>query len=160
MKKLNFCRADKLVEPKLSAYAKLCVYCIFAALEFSNYSPQQTSSRKRARKDQEIEDVDLGPAAKLLRLNETGDGNPLFNSNPSQNHGTVNGHKSIELKDPLLSALNNLFTNFDFLAGRNDEVSQHTYFILQFLQLTVQCGKDRARIILQKIPQTLVSFCV
>lgn len=101
--------------------------------------------------------MDLGmPAAKLLRLNEASDSNPIFGSSSPQSQGTTNGQKSVILREPLLSALNGLFTNFNFLAGRNGEVSQHTHFILQFLQLTVQCGKDRARVILQKMPSTLV----
>lgn len=126
-------------------------------MEYSNNNPQQVNSRKRARKDVDTEDMDLGmPAAKILRLNEASDSNSLFSSNSPQAQGTANGQKSIVLSESLLSALNGLFTTFNFLAGRNGEVSQHTHFILQFLQLTVQCGKDRARIVLQKMPQTLV----
>lgn len=102
--------------------------------------------------------MDIGmPAAKLLRLNEATDANSMFSSSSPQAQGTSNGQKSIVLREPLLGALNGLFTNFNFLAGRNGEVSQHTHFILQFLQLTVLCGKDRARVVLQKMPQTLVS---
>ena len=106
----------------------------------------------------DTEDMDLGmPAAKILRLNDASDSNSMFSSNSPQAQGTTNGHKSVVLREPLLSALNGLFTNFNFLASRNGEVSQHTHFILQFLQLTVQCGKDRARVVLQKMPGTLVS---
>ncbi|XP_008208388.1 mediator of RNA polymerase II transcription subunit 24 [Nasonia vitripennis] len=153
----NSLQGKKLIEPQSSALAKLCVYCIFSSLEYSNNSPQQTNSRKRARKDIDPDDMDIGmPAAKLLRLNEAIDANSMFSSSSPQAQGTSNGQKSIVLRDPLLSALNGLFTNFNFLAGRNGEVSQHTHFILQFLQLTVLCGKDRARLVLQKMPQTLV----
>jgi mediator of RNA polymerase II transcription subunit 24 len=148
-----------LVEPQSSALAKLCVYCIFSSLEYNNNNPQQINSRKRTRKDIDTEDIDLGiPAAKILRLNETNESNPIFNSSSSQTQGMINGQKCIILREPLLNALNGLFSNFNYLAGRNGEVSQHTHFILQFLQLTVQCGKDRARVILQKMPQSLVKF--
>lgn len=130
---------------------------MFSSLEYNNNNPQQVNSRKRARKDADPEDMDLGmPAAKILRLNEANDASSMFSSNSPQTQGTTNGQKAIVLREPLLGALNGLFTTFNFLAGRNGEVSQHTHFILQFLQLTVQCGKDRARVVLQKMPQTLV----
>lgn len=155
-------RGKKLIEPQSSALAKLCVYCIYSSLEFSNSSPQQTNIRKRTRKDTDSEDIDLGlPATKLLRLNEASDSSPIFNSSSPQSQGTTNGKKSIILREPLLGALHGLFTNFNFLAGRNSEVSQHTQFILQFLQLIVQCGKERAQIVLQKMPSSLViTFCL
>lgn len=141
--------------------AKLCVYSIFSSLECSNISnnnPLQVNSRKRTRKDLDPEELDLGmPASKLLRLNEASDSNSIFSSNSPQAQGGTNGKKSIVLREPLNSALDGLFKIFDFLASRNGEVSQHTHFILQFLQLTVQCGKDRSRVVLQKMPQTLVN---
>ena len=147
-----------MVEPQSSSLAKLCVYCIFSTLEYNNNNPQQVNSRKRTRKDLDNDDMDIGmPASKLLRLNETSDSNPIFSSNSPQAQGNTNGQKCVVLREPLLNALNGLFSNFNFLAGRNGEVSQHTHFILQFLQLTVQCGKDRARVVLQKMPQTLVN---
>ncbi|XP_011503452.1 PREDICTED: mediator of RNA polymerase II transcription subunit 24 [Ceratosolen solmsi marchali] len=154
----NSLQGKKLVEPQSSALAKLCVYCIFSTLEYNNNNnPQQVNNRKRIRKDIDTEDMDIGmPATKILRLNEATNSNPIFSSNPAQIQGMINGQKCIVLREPLLTTLNGLFTNFNFLAGRNGEVSQHTHFILQFLQLTVQCGKDRARIILQKMPQSLV----
>lgn len=148
------------MEPQLSALAKLCVYSIFSSLEYNNNNnnnPQQINSRKRTRKDLDLEEMDLGmPASKLLRLNEASDSNSMFSSNSPQAQGTTNGKKAIILREPLHSALEGLFKIFDFLASRNGEVSQHTHFILQFLQLTVQCGKDRSRVVLQKMPQTLV----
>ena len=138
--------------------AKLCVYCIFSTLEHNNTNPQLGNSRKRTRRDLDAEELDaLGvPANKILRLNEAGDSNPMFGSNSPQSQGSTSGQKQIILRDPLLTALNRLFTNFTFLAGRNGEVSQQTHFILQFLRLMVQCGKDRTRIVLQEMPQTLV----
>lgn len=95
-------------------------------------------------------------ANKLLRLSETGESVPIFGSQSSQAQGTNNGKKSFVLREPLMTALNNLFIIFAFLAGRDSEVSQQTHFILQFLRLTVQCGKERTRIVLQGMPQTLV----
>lgn len=112
------------------------------------------------RRDLDADELDaLGvPANKILRLNEAGDSNPIFGSQSPQSQGSTNGQKSVVLRDPLLSALNGLFTIFSFLAGRDGEVSQQTHFILQFLRLMVQCGKDRTRILLQGMPQTLVTF--
>ncbi|XP_006563024.1 mediator of RNA polymerase II transcription subunit 24 isoform X4 [Apis mellifera] len=150
--------SEELVEPQSSVLAKLCVYCIFSTLEYNNSSPCRGNNRKRVRRDLDAEELDaLGvPANKILRLNEAGDTNPIFGSQSPQAQGSTNGQKSVVLRDPLLSALNGLFTIFSFLAGRDGEVSQQTHFILQFLRLMVQCGKDRTRIVLQGMPQTLV----
>lgn len=152
-------RSEELVEPQSSILAKLCVYCIFSTLEYNNSNPYRGNNRKRVRRDLDADELDaLGvPANKILRLNETGDTNPIFGSQSPQTQNSTNGQKSIILRDPLSSALNGLFTTFTFLAGRDGEVSQQTHFILQFLRLMVQCGKDRTRIVLQGMPQTLVS---
>ncbi|XP_032685041.1 mediator of RNA polymerase II transcription subunit 24 [Odontomachus brunneus] len=149
---------DELVEPQSSILAKLCVYCIFSTLEYNNSNPYRGNNRKRVRHDLDTDELDtLGvPANKLLRLGETGENVPIFGSQSSQAQGTSNGKKSLVLKEPLMTALNNLFNMFAFLAGRDSEVSQQTHFIFQFLRLTVQCGKDRTRIVLQGMPQTLV----
>lgn len=145
------------MEPQSSALATLCVYCILSTLEYNNSNPQRGNSRKRTRQDLDAEELDaLGvPANKILRLNETGDSTPIFGSTSPQSQGANNDH--IILRDPLASALNKLFSIFEFLAARNGEVSQQTHFILQFLRLIVQCGKDRTRIVLHSLPQTLVT---
>ncbi|KYQ58998.1 Mediator of RNA polymerase II transcription subunit 24 [Trachymyrmex zeteki] len=153
----NSMQSDELVEPQSSILAKLCVYCIFSTLEYNNSNPYRGNSRKRVRRDLDTDDLDaLGVSNKLLRLNETGENVPMFSSQSPQAQGSSNGQKSVILRDPLMTALNNLFTIFAFLAGRDGEVSQQTHFILQFLRLMVQCGKDRTRIVLQGMSQTLV----
>lgn len=154
----NSLQSEELVEPQSSVLAKLCVYCIFSTLEYNNSNPCRGNNRKRVRRDLDADELDaLGvPANKILRLNEAGDSNPIFGSQSPQSQGSTNGQKSVVLRDPLLSSLNGLFTIFTFLAGRDGEVSQQTHFILQFLRLMVQCGKDRTRIVLQGMPQTLV----
>lgn len=44
------------MEPQASALAKLCAYCVFAALEFqNNTAPGHVNSRKRSRRDTEGE---------------------------------------------------------------------------------------------------------
>jgi hypothetical protein len=49
-------RSEELVEPQASALAKLCAYCVFAALEFqNNATPGHVNSRKRSRRDLEAE---------------------------------------------------------------------------------------------------------
>lgn len=155
-------RSDELVEPQSSILAKLCVYCIFSTLEYINSNPYRGNNRKRVRCDLDMDDLDaLGMSNKLLRLNETGESVPMFGSQSPQAQSSNNGQKSmVVLKDPLMTALNNLFTIFGFLAGRDGEISQQTHFIFQFLQLTVQCGKDRTRIVLQGMPQTLVCYMI
>ncbi|XP_018398355.1 PREDICTED: mediator of RNA polymerase II transcription subunit 24-like [Cyphomyrmex costatus] len=152
----NSMQSDELVEPQSSILAKLCVYCIFSTLEYNNSNPYR--GNKRVRHDLDTNDLDaLGVSNKLLRLNETGENISMFSSQSPQAQGSSNGQKSVViLRDPLMTALNNLFIVFAFLAGRDGEVSQQTHFILQFLRLMVQCGKDRTCIVLQGMPQTLV----
>lgn len=112
------------------------------------------------RRELDADELDsLSMSNKLLRLNETGESVSMFSSQSPQAQSSSNGQKSkIILKDPLMTALNNLFTIFGFLAGRDGEISQQTHFIFQFLRLTVQCGKDRTRAVLQGMPQTLVYY--
>ncbi|XP_008553278.1 mediator of RNA polymerase II transcription subunit 24 [Microplitis demolitor] len=155
----NSQQSEQLVEPQSSELAKLGVYCILSTLEFNNSNPQKGNSRKRTRRDLESEEMEAicGPANKLLRLNETGDSNAIFGSNSPQASGPTNStQKSLVLRDPLLSTLNRLFKTFNYLAARDGQVSQQTHFILQFLKIMVQCGKDRTRVVLQGMPQTLV----
>ncbi|XP_012540524.1 mediator of RNA polymerase II transcription subunit 24 [Monomorium pharaonis] len=154
----NSLQSEELVEPQSSILAKLCVYCILSTLEYNNSNPYRGNNRKRVRRDLDADDLDaLGVSNKLLRLSETGESIPMFGSQSPQAQGSTNGQKSVVvLRDPLMTALSNLFTIFSFLAGRDGEVSQQTHFILQFLRLMVQCGKDRTRIVLQGMPQTLV----
>ncbi|EFN83518.1 Mediator of RNA polymerase II transcription subunit 24 [Harpegnathos saltator] len=154
----NSLQSDELVEPQSSILAKLCVYCIFSTLEYNNSNPYRGNSRKRVRHDLDAEELEtLGVSAnKLLRLSETGENVPIFSSQSAQAPGTNNGKKSFVLREPLMTALNNLFIIFNFLASRDSEVSQQTHFIFQFLRLTVQCGKERTRIVLQGMPQSLV----
>ncbi|XP_072761073.1 mediator of RNA polymerase II transcription subunit 24-like [Anoplolepis gracilipes] len=156
----NSLQSDELVEPQSSILAKLCVYCIFSTLEYNNSNPYRNSNRKRVRRDLDADEMDadaLSMSNKFLRLNETGENVPIFGSQSPQAQGSNNGQKPmVILRDPLMTALNNLFTMFAFLAGRDGEVCQQTHFIFQFLRFTVQCGKDRTRIVLQGMPQTLV----
>lgn len=147
------------MEPQSSILAKLCVYCIFSTLEYNNSNPYRGNNRKRVRRDLDVDELDaLGVSNKLLRLNETGEGVPLFSSQSPQAQGSSNGQMSLVLRDPLMTALNNLFNIFTFLAGKDGEVSQQTHFIFQFLRFMVQCGKDRTRIVLQGMPQMLVRY--
>ncbi|KAF7998350.1 hypothetical protein HCN44_009748 [Aphidius gifuensis] len=156
----NKLQGEELVEPQSSQLAKLCVYCILSTLEYHNINPVRHKNRKRTRRDLENEEIEnlCGPANKLLRLNDTGDSHQMFgSSSPHSSQGPTNGHnKSIVLRDPLLTAVNKLLKSFNYLAGRDGEVSRQTHFILQFLTIMVQCGKDRTRVILQGIPQTLI----
>lgn len=128
-------------------------------MEYNNSNPHCGNNRKRVGRDLDADELDaLGvPANKILRLNEPGDSNPIFSSQSPQAIGSTNGQKSIVLREPLSTSLNNLFTIFSFLAGKDGEISQQTYFIFQFLRLIVECGKDRTRIVLQGMPQTLVN---
>lgn len=140
--------------------AKLCVSCIYSTLEHNNSNPPRGNSRKRARCDLDNDELDaIGvPANKILRLNESGDSNSIFETSSPQIQGQTNGQKSVRLREPLLTALNLLFKTFTLLAGKDGEVSQQTHFILQFLRFIVQCGKDRTRTVLQGMPQTLVGM--
>ncbi|KAJ4445325.1 hypothetical protein ANN_07130 [Periplaneta americana] len=159
-------RSEELVEPQASALAKLCAYCVFAALEFqSNTTPGQVNSRKRSRRDMEGEDLEgLYPSSKLLRMSsgvaETADTAALFGTATSSSQNSTqpysNSSQPTTIKEPLQKALNDLFHTFTVIAGRDGEVSQQTHFVCKFLQFVVRCGRDRTRLVLQGMPNTLV----
>ncbi|XP_069683870.1 mediator of RNA polymerase II transcription subunit 24 isoform X2 [Periplaneta americana] len=162
----NRLQSEELVEPQASALAKLCAYCVFAALEFqSNTTPGQVNSRKRSRRDMEGEDLEgLYPSSKLLRMSsgvaETADTAALFGTATSSSQNSTqpysNSSQPTTIKEPLQKALNDLFHTFTVIAGRDGEVSQQTHFVCKFLQFVVRCGRDRTRLVLQGMPNTLV----
>lgn len=64
-------RSEELVEPQASALAKLCAYCVFAALEFqNNATPGHVNSRKRSRRDMEGEVLPLA-VVKFIAVHHT-----------------------------------------------------------------------------------------
>lgn len=138
---------EDLVEPQSAILAKLAVYCIYAALEHSN-SNKTSTSRKRRHDDSEDMDIHC-PSNKIRRLNDNSSDSSLYYSQGQCVPGIV-------LKEPLQSALETLFLSFSQLAGKNGDVTPQTDFILHFLMYVVQCGQDRAQIVLQKMPNELV----
>ena len=106
----------------------------------------------------------LCPSSKLLRLStgvtEAGDTAALFGTTTSSSQNTnqpySNSSQPLTIKEPLQKALNDLFHTFTVIAGRDGEVSQQTHFVCKFLQFVVCCGRDRTRLVLQGMPNTLV----
>ncbi|XP_077285363.1 mediator complex subunit 24 [Arctopsyche grandis] len=153
----NSHQSEELVAPQECVLAKLCVYCIYSTLEFSNTKQSSSNSKKRSRFE-DVEDIEaLCPTNKVRRLNDnTAESSTLFaNTLPLQS-----GQKTIILKEPLQSALQDMFKIFSQLAGRDGEVSPQTQFIFRFLVYIVQCGQDRARVVLQGMPSELVPMLV
>ncbi|PSN33113.1 hypothetical protein C0J52_23117 [Blattella germanica] len=164
----NQMQSEELVEPQASALAKLCAYCVFAALEFqNNTTPGQVNSRKRSWREMEGELKDLEalcPSSKLLRMTsvvpETADTAALFGTGTTSTQNSTrpynNNNQPTTIKEPLQKALNDLFHTFTVISGRDGEVSQQTHFVCKFLQYVVRCGRDRTRLVLQGMPNTLV----
>ncbi|XP_049886112.1 mediator of RNA polymerase II transcription subunit 24 [Pectinophora gossypiella] len=137
---------EELVEPQSAILAKLTVYSIYAALEHSNINKSQNSRKRRL---EDTEDDTMCPN-KVRRLNDnTADSSG--NSYPQAPSPT-----GVTLKEPLQTALEILYTSFSQLAGKNGDVTPQTHFILQFLVYLVQCGQERAQLVLQKMPSELV----
>lgn len=112
-----------------------------------------------------VQDLEgLCPSSKLLRLSsgvtEAGDTAALFGTTTSSSQNTNqpynNSSQPLTIKEPLQKALNDLFHTFTVIAGRDGEVSQQTHFVCKFLQFVVCCGRDRTRLVLQGMPNTLV----
>lgn len=61
------------------------------------------------------------------------------------------------LQEPLSSALKEVFKALSVISERTAYVSQQTHFVFRFLEYIVRCGKDRARPVLQGMPNTLVT---
>lgn len=138
--------SEELVEPQSSVLAKLAVYCIYAALDHSNTKKSHFS---RKRRHDEVEDLDAMSSSKMRKLNDnTSDGSGVY-------YCKGQGYE-ISLKEPLLSALETLYSSFSQLAGKDGNITPQTHFILQFLIYVVQCGQDRAQLVLQKMPSELV----
>lgn len=140
--------SEELVEPQCAILAKLTVYCIYATLENIN---SQKSHISRKRRIDEPEDYDsMCSSTKIRRRNDNVGENALY-ANYSHSHSS-----GITLKEPLQTALEILYQTFSHLAAKNGDVTPQTHFIFQFLLYTVQCGHDRAHIVLQKMPSELV----
>uniref|UniRef100_A0A1B6DIW1 Mediator of RNA polymerase II transcription subunit 24 n=1 Tax=Clastoptera arizonana TaxID=38151 RepID=A0A1B6DIW1_9HEMI len=151
----NRLQSEELVEPQSSALAKLCAYCIFAAS--ISQGKVTDKSKKRSRKHFDSDEMeDLGPANKILCLDSSaGSDNPLVFIN------TLGSTPSTPpLKEPLASALKQVFKALSIIAERTAYVSQQTHFVFRFLEYIVRCGKDRARPVLQGMPTTLVPCLV
>ncbi|XP_065336321.1 mediator of RNA polymerase II transcription subunit 24 [Cloeon dipterum] len=154
-----------LVEPQASAIARLCAYCIFAALEFgSNQVSGQPSTRKRARMYSDAEDLEsMVPAAKMLRLGSTdsqseASASLMFVANSASQAAVPDDSNTSNLpmiKEPLKTALQKLFETFSFIA-QDGRITQHKHFLLRFLEFCVLCGKEKARIVFQVMPSNLV----
>ncbi|XP_063216057.1 mediator of RNA polymerase II transcription subunit 24 [Bacillus rossius redtenbacheri] len=162
----NSLQSEELVEPQASALAKLCAYCVYAALEFQNtLTPAQSNSQKRNRREVESDDMEgLCPTAKLVRtsasVTEAADTASLFgaapgSSTPGPTCRSLRGRPAA-VREPLRSALRDLFRSFALVAGRDGDVSQQTHFVCRFLHFVVQSGRDRTRLVLHEMPNTLV----
>lgn len=65
---------------------------------------------------------------------------------------------SISLKEPLLSALQEVFKVFQNITNRDGFVSQQTYFIFNFVKLLVSSGKGRSGVVVQSLPNSLIPY--
>ncbi|XP_026324975.1 mediator of RNA polymerase II transcription subunit 24 [Hyposmocoma kahamanoa] len=140
---------EELVEPQSAILAKLSVYAIYAALEHINANKSDTNRKRRL---EETEDGECS-SSKVRRLNDNTASEAGSSSLPPPSQSPPS---PVALKEPLQTALEILFTSFSQLAGKNGDVTPQTHFILQFLMYIVQCGQDRAQIVLQKMPSELV----
>lgn len=145
----NLC--EELVEPQSTILAKLSVYAIYAALEHTNAKKSETKGKRRL---EETEDGECS-SSKVRRLNDNTSSEAGGSSLPPPSQ-SQSPPSPVALKEPLQTALETLFTSFSQLAGKNGDVTPQTHFILQFLTYVVQCGQDRAQIVLQKMPRELV----
>ncbi|XP_038207248.1 mediator of RNA polymerase II transcription subunit 24 [Zerene cesonia] len=140
---------EELVEPQSALLAKLCVYCIFAAL---GQSTQVKSQGSRKRRHEDVDDLDTMSSSKLRRLND--------NSSDAMYYSQGQSSSGIMLKEPLQTCLEMLFKSFSQLAGKNGQITPQTQFIFEFLVYIIQCGQDRAQLILQKMPSELVPILI
>lgn len=60
------------------------------------------------------------------------------------------------LKEPLLSALTNLYRDFLNILTRDAHIGYETYFIYQYINACVLYGKDLASVILKNMPSNLI----
>lgn len=94
------------------------------------------------------------PASKILKLDSSSEPSLAFLSSRNSELS------SPPLQEPLSSALKQVFKALSVIAERTVHVSQQTHFVFRFLEYIVRCGKDRARPVLQGMPNTLVPCLV
>ncbi|GBP42398.1 Mediator of RNA polymerase II transcription subunit 24 [Eumeta japonica] len=141
--------SEELVEPQSGILAKLCVYCVYAALEYSNSSKPYTT---RKRRHDDTDDLDMCTSNKVRRMNDSSTDSSIYSSSFSQNRLS----SGILLKETLQLSLETLYKSFSQLAAKNGEITPQTHFIFQFIKYVVQCGHDRAQVVLQKMPNELI----
>ncbi|KAL0268602.1 UNVERIFIED_CONTAM: hypothetical protein PYX00_010471 [Menopon gallinae] len=146
----NKLQCEDLVEPQLSALARLCVYCIIAAAQSS---PKDTpATKKRSRKEMEMEENDpFYPASKLLKMNN-GDISIGFMTPSASNPSPASSVRQPVMAPALQAACNELFNAFMIISNREGEISQQTHFVYKFLEMMVKCGRDKTKLVLQGQP--------
>ncbi|KAK6631151.1 hypothetical protein RUM43_014247 [Polyplax serrata] len=143
----NKLQCEELVEPQLSALAKICVYCIIAAAQ--SVSKDQ-SSKKRLRKEVDSEDSDsYFPATKHMKMNN---GQASVGFTTTKTGTSFSPTRQPVMVPALQTACNELFNAFLMISNRGGEISQQTHFVYKFLDIMVKCGRDKTRLVLQGQP--------
>jgi mediator of RNA polymerase II transcription subunit 24 len=132
-----------MIEPQSRILAKLCVYCVIAAIE----APAPHASSKKRATDAE------DPPAKVRKTN-----NPDISSDSCSNDFpepiSSGNEPPNSVREPLQSALQQLLKIFSQYVV-TDELTPKIYFIFQFLSLLVQFGGDRIKSVL-RLPSGLI----
>lgn len=95
------------------------------------------------------------PATKIMRM--TDGVSPELNMQTAVTATVSGSGNEVTLKDPLLTALRDLFNMFENSGFNDGLISQQTHFIFHFLKYIVQIGKCRSSVILPAVPNDLIS---
>jgi mediator of RNA polymerase II transcription subunit 24 len=131
-----------MIEPQSRILAKLCVYCVIAAIE----APAPRGFPKKRSTDSE------DPPSKIRKTNNPDSSDSCSNDFPE--HITSGHEPPHNVREPLQSALQQLLKVFSQYVV-TDELTPKIYFIFQFLSLLVQFGGDRIKSVL-RLPGGLI----
>lgn len=156
--------ADKhsqLTDPKGYTLAKYCVYAVTAAQTARSSQKDASSlyrrSRKRSRKEFDLDDVDESQPQKRTKTMEPqitldSDG---FNFDFLDTKEESDSSPVIDIKDPLNKALMNLFRLMNAIV-QDGNITPKTSFVISFIDEAIRCGQY-SRYILQFMPPNMLS---
>lgn len=141
-----FSRKFELIEPQLSALARLCVYCIMSSLERSENKIKRPYNGNDASDDR---------PAKIRKIDDSlldilTDGQDRT-ENISNGDNGISSSSATKIQEPLRSCLQNLFQTLYKLTFSSD-MTPKVLFVHQFLTYLHRCGGESIMPILNLIP--------
>ncbi|GAB6030537.1 Mediator of RNA polymerase II transcription subunit 24 [Chamberlinius hualienensis] len=151
-------KMEMLIEPRGTELARLTTMCLFSALQAKQSQKASANAKKKVTRHSR-RDLDLEEMAELIDFRTVGKSGTLTVGNDIDDLPRgISGDQQNVLNplEPLSKAAAELFRMF-YSVVNDPTLSQRTQFVVRFLEQTVICGKDYAKMILQYMPLGMVS---